>query len=362
MAKEPSFKQKTPGWSAEGVEPSAEFKSQGYVAGYKPPAGFFNWFWTRVSDCLEELQLSLGDYAGANEEDKTRLAGDIAKKLDASRFTAEGIKQLLNAVSGLNADTLDGKHAADFAQSGHVHPVASTSAAGFMAAGDKTNLDNHVANKGNPHGVTRAQLGAAAASDLTSHTGNKNNPHGVTKAQLSLGNCENTADTNKNVATARTLATPRTIQTNLASGLAASFNGSANIAPGITGVLGPGNGGTGYTSLQAARNAMGLGNTLSVLPVANGGTGATYAAAARENLQILVGSKVVATDVSGNVVIIAGRPSDAVSFSNGDANALPYNFSFSNFFLNGLWYVHIKNPSGAPHAYATVRINYLLIY
>ena len=35
------------------------------------------------------------------------------------------------------------------------------------------------------------------------------------------------------------------------------------------------NGGTGQTSLQAARNAMGLGNTTGALPVANGGTGAS---------------------------------------------------------------------------------------
>ena len=44
------------------------------------------------------------------------------------------------------------------------------------------------------------------------------------------------------------------------------------------------NGGTGQTSLQATRNAMGLGNTTGALPVANGGTGATTAAGARSNL------------------------------------------------------------------------------
>ena len=44
------------------------------------------------------------------------------------------------------------------------------------------------------------------------------------------------------------------------------------------------NGGTGQSSLQAARNAMGLGNTTGALPVANGGTGATSASAARANL------------------------------------------------------------------------------
>lgn len=87
------------------------------------------------------------------------------------------------------------------------------------------NHNSHVANKSNPHGVTKEQVGlgnvpnvttnnqtptytvpgtltaavsgetvttafgkfARAVSDLISHLGNKNNPHGVTKAQIGLG-------------------------------------------------------------------------------------------------------------------------------------------------------------------------------
>ena len=51
-----------------------------------------------------------------------------------------------------------------------------------------------------------------------------------------------------------------------------------------SGVLPVARGGTGQTSLQAARNAMGLGNTTGALPVANGGTGAATAAGARQNI------------------------------------------------------------------------------
>lgn len=46
-----------------------------------------------------------------------------------------------------------------------------------------------------------------------------------------------------------------------------------------TGALPVANGGTGVTSLAAARSAMGLGNTTGALPVANGGTGVTTDAA-----------------------------------------------------------------------------------
>ncbi len=57
-----------------------------------------------------------------------------------------------------------------------------------------------------------------------------------------------------------------------------------------TGALPVANGGTGQTSLQAARNAMGLGNTTEELPVANGGTGAVDAMNARANLSAMLGS------------------------------------------------------------------------
>lgn len=43
----------------------------------------------------------------------------------------------------------------------------------------------------------------AAASDLSSHTGNTSNPHSVTKSQVGLGNCDNTSDANKPVSTAQ---------------------------------------------------------------------------------------------------------------------------------------------------------------
>lgn len=51
-----------------------------------------------------------------------------------------------------------------------------------------------------------------------------------------------------NAGSATKLATARTIQTNLASTSAASFDGTANITPGITGVLPVANGGTGSAS------------------------------------------------------------------------------------------------------------------
>lgn len=58
-------------------------------------------------------------------------------------------------------------------------------------------------------------------------------------------------------ATATALKTARTIMTNLGSTTAASFDGSANATPGVTGTLPIANGGTGATTAAAARTKLG---------------------------------------------------------------------------------------------------------
>ena len=58
---------------------------------------------------------------------------------------------------------------------------------------------SHIFDFNNPHKVTLSQLGGAAAESLASHVQNKSNPHSVTKTQVGLGNCDNTADSNKSV-------------------------------------------------------------------------------------------------------------------------------------------------------------------
>jgi hypothetical protein len=130
-----------------------------------------------------------------------------------------------------------------------------------------------------------------------------------------------------NSSTATTLATARTIQTNLASTSSASFNGSANVTPGVTGTLPIANGGTGNTTgLAASATKLATARTLranlaststasfdgtanitpgvtGVLPIANGGTGGDTALAARNALgvRILTGG-VERGDVSAGTV------------------------------------------------------------
>lgn len=75
-------------------------------------------------------------------------------------------------------------------------------------------------------------------------------------------------------------------------------------------------GGTGQTTVAAARNAMGLGNTTGAVPVANGGTGATAAADARTNLGLKSGATTL-TQYGRASLSVAGTSTGtlAVTFS-----------------------------------------------
>lgn len=101
-------------------------------------------------------------------------------------------------------------------------------------------VNAHISNKSNPHSVTKSQVGlgnvpnvstnnqtptytesstlssitsgetlstafgkiSKAITDFIAHVANKNNPHSVTKSQVGLGNVNNTSDANKPISTA----------------------------------------------------------------------------------------------------------------------------------------------------------------
>ena len=73
-----------------------------------------------------------------------------------------------------------------------------------------------------------------------------------------------TGNTTGLAASATKLANARTIRTNLGSTSAASFNGTANITPGVTGTLPVTKGGTGVTSLDALKDALGITNNTGI--------------------------------------------------------------------------------------------------
>ena len=103
-------------------------------------------------------------------------------------------------------------------------PAATQTVAGVMTAADKKNLNNtvtglanEITNRTNAINSLRTELKTYideavgnTDTDLTAletkvnrHIANKSNPHGVTKAQVGLGNANNTSDANKPVSTAQ---------------------------------------------------------------------------------------------------------------------------------------------------------------
>lgn len=54
-----TFTNSAPDWNATGAEPPATLKSNGFQSGYKPPAAFFNWFWTKCSKCISEIHTKI---------------------------------------------------------------------------------------------------------------------------------------------------------------------------------------------------------------------------------------------------------------------------------------------------------------
>ena len=98
---------------------------------------------------------------------------------------------------------------------------------------------------------------------VTVHTASTSNPHKVTKSQVGLGNCDNTADSNKAVSSASKLTTARKTYVTLGTASTTTtrdWSGDTTIP--VSGTLAVANGGTGTTSLSniTVGNSSKLGN------------------------------------------------------------------------------------------------------
>lgn len=167
-------------------------------------------------------------------------------------------------VTNLNADLLDGHNSAYFSVDGHVHDTATATSGGFLSSTDKVKLDGiATAAEVNQNAFSNVSInGTVLAADtkqdtleLAAGTGITITPDAtndkVTFAFTSGANVDiggSSASCTGNASSATKLATGRTIRVNLGSNSAESFDGTANITPGVTGVLPVANGGTGNSS------------------------------------------------------------------------------------------------------------------
>lgn len=106
------------------------------------------------------------------------------------------------------------------------------------------------------------------------------------------------------------------------------YHGNNNLA----GTVPLSRGGTGATTVAAARNALGLGNTAGALPIANGGTGATSAAAARNALGLgnTTGALPIANGGTGATTAVNARTNLGITLANLGAAATSHNHGAGN--------------------------------
>ena len=176
--------------------------------------------------------------ANALLEDKS----DVSHTHDGRYYTEDEVNTKLAAKANLASPSLTGTPTAPTAASGTNTTQIATTAfvkAGLdgKAASSHTHDDRYYTES-----EVDTKLNGKAASSHTHAAGD------IASGTLSV---ERGGTGNANGTVAK-LTTARTIRTNLASTSTASFDGSANISPGVTGTLPIGNGGTGNTTGQAA--------------------------------------------------------------------------------------------------------------
>ena len=195
------------------------------------------------ADSVIKLNQTLPDAIEAEQEARIAKDNEIKASLEtvpeillAKSSNEQGSGSLLNlgfTTTGISINfwyakkQQNGHYQVSDSQSGILLPAATKTAAGVMTAADKTKLDNtvqglanEITNRTNAINALRTELKtyvddliADTGSDVTAletkvnnHIANKSNPHTVSKIQVGLGNVNNTSDANKPVSTAQATA------------------------------------------------------------------------------------------------------------------------------------------------------------
>lgn len=84
-------------WSNTGTEPSSTLKTNGFAAGYRPPAAIFNWFWSKTMKAITELQTKLSSV------DSGKVDKVTGKGLSTKDYTADEKTKLAGIEEGATA-------------------------------------------------------------------------------------------------------------------------------------------------------------------------------------------------------------------------------------------------------------------
>lgn len=186
------------------------------------------------ADSVIMLNQTLPDAIEAEQEARIAKDNEHTRRLDnvpnSIISTIKPIDYRAEEIRFQYREVSKGSSEKDYNNGTDVHlPIsaATKTTAGIMTASDKTNLDNtvqglanEITDRTNAINSLRTELKtyvdgliADKGSDITAletkvnnHIANKSNPHTVTKAQVGLGNVNNTSDADKPVSTAQAAA------------------------------------------------------------------------------------------------------------------------------------------------------------
>lgn len=95
------FKNTPPEWTQEGVQPPDEIaKDTGWLAGYKPPASYFNWFFHKCYVCIKELQEKLSGVDKQHTDDVAAINENLDLKAPLASPKLTGVPQAPTADKG----------------------------------------------------------------------------------------------------------------------------------------------------------------------------------------------------------------------------------------------------------------------
>ena len=210
--------------AADSADPGDSYAATGWVSGTKPPRQYFNfilnWLWNGVRYFSRR---GIPDYDVA----ETYQTGDVARGPDGV------IRQSLqdNNIGNTPASSPTWWGSVSLVASSLPNAVTFNSGGNGAASGAAFNGSGGLTISYNTIGAVPLDGTGATGTWPNSINGNSATATHATSADATTK-----------------LSTARTIQTNLASTVVASFDGTANITPGVTGVLPVANGGTGSSA------------------------------------------------------------------------------------------------------------------